>query len=64
MRRFSLFAAVTLFLAGAASADEMSFPKLIPAEIPGAPRLSEPFLVMGGDKPILTEKHGLAAPAL
>ena len=49
---------------GSAHADEMSFPKLMPVAIPGAPSLSEPFLVMGGDKPILTEKHGLAAPAL
>lgn len=64
MRRFSLFVAVTFLCAGTIHADEMSFPKLMPAEIPGAPRLSEPFLVMGGDKPVLTEKHGLAAPAL
>ncbi len=43
---------------------EMNFPELQPAEIPGAPRLGEPFLVMAGDQPVLTEKHGLAAPAL
>ena len=36
----------------------------MPADIPGAPRLGAPFLVMAGDKPVLTEKHGLAAPAL
>ena len=49
---------------GSAHADEMSFPKLMPVAIPGAPSLSEPFLVMAGDGPVLTEKHGLAAPAL
>ncbi|WP_446830160.1 FG-GAP repeat domain-containing protein [Candidatus Foliamicus sp.] len=43
---------------------ETSFPKLTPAEIPGAPKLGEPFLVMAGGKPVLTEKHGLVAPAL
>ena len=64
MRRFSPFVAVTFLIAGATHADELSFPKLMPAEIPGAPMLSEPFLVMAGDKPVLTEKHGLAAPAL
>ena len=47
-----------------ANADEMSFPELMPAEISGAPMLGEPFLVMAGDRPVLTEKHGLAAPAL
>ena len=64
MRRCSVVAAVFFFLAGTASADEMSFPKLLPAEVPGAPKLGEPFLVMAGDKPVLTEKHGLASPAL
>ena len=42
----------------------MSFPNIVGANIPGAPRLEQPFLVMAGDKPVLTEKHGLAAPAL
>lgn len=64
MRRFSLFVAVTFLCAGTIHADEMSFPRLMPAAIPGAPSLSEPFLVMAGDRPVLTEKHGLAAPAL
>ena len=64
MRRFSLIAVVATVLALSASADEMSFPKLMPADVPGAPKLGEPFLVMAGVKPVLTEKHGLAAPAL
>ena len=64
MRRNSLFLIGTLLVASVAYADEMSFPKLEPADIPGAPKLGEPFLVMAGDKPVLTEKHGLAAPAL
>ena len=64
MRRNSLLLIGTLLAASAGYADEMSFPKLEPMEIPGAPKLSEPFLVMAGDQPVLTEKHGLAAPAL
>ncbi len=64
MRRNMLLLIGTLLVAGAANADEMSFPALKPADIPGAPTLGEPFLVMAGDKPVLTEKHGLAAPAL
>ncbi len=43
---------------------ETSFPKLKPADIPDAPKLGDPFMVMAGGKPVLTEKHGLAAPAL
>ena len=64
MRRNSLLVIGTLLAANSAYAGEMSFPKLKPANIPGAPKLSAPFLVMAGDKPVLTEKHGLAAPAL
>ena len=64
MRRNSLLLIGTLLAASVGYADEMSFPKLEPMEIPGAPKLSEPFLVMAGDQPVLTEKHGLAAPAL
>jgi hypothetical protein len=45
-------------------ADEMDFPEILDAGIPGAPKLGQPFLVTGGSNPILTEKHGLAAPAL
>lgn len=40
------------------------FPELKFADIPGAPELSEPFLVMGSTKPVMAEKHGLSAPAL
>ena len=43
---------------------EMQFPEIIGADIPGAPMLQQPMLVMGGDTPVITEKHGLAAPAL
>ena len=64
MRRNRLLLIGTLVAAGATYADEMSFPALMPADIPGAPKLSAPFLVMAGEKPVLTEKHGLAAPAL
>lgn len=60
----TLIVTAALAFTGAANADEMSFPKLMPVDVAGAPQLSEPFLVMGGDKPVLTEKHGLAAPAL
>lgn len=43
---------------------EMKFPEIVGAAIPGAPKLQAPMLVMAGDAPVLTEKHGLAAPAL
>ena len=46
------------------NSDEMSFPEYSATDIPGAPVLQAPFLVFAGDKPVLTEKHGLAAPAL
>ena len=45
-------------------ADEMDFPEFEGASIEGAPTLEAPFLVTGGKSPVLTEKHGLAAPAL
>ncbi len=45
-------------------ADETDFPEIVGANIPGAPELGRPILAMGSTKPILTEKHGLAAPAL
>ena len=64
MHRFCLIAVAATFLSGAAGADEMRFPELMPADIPGAPVLGDPFMVMAGDGPVLTEKHGLAAPAL
>ncbi|MCY3883505.1 MAG: protein-disulfide reductase DsbD family protein [Gammaproteobacteria bacterium] len=48
----------------AAVADEMSFPDVMGTSVEGAPDLSKPVLVMGGELPIKTEKHGLAAPAL
>ena len=43
---------------------ELNFPQFTSTPIPGASELKRPFLVMGGDMPVLTEKHGLAAPAL
>lgn len=39
------------------------FPELRFANIPGAPKLQKPFLVMGSTKPVMAEKHGLAGPA-
>ncbi|MCY3605778.1 MAG: FG-GAP-like repeat-containing protein [Gammaproteobacteria bacterium] len=64
MKKLHIFGLGLVLSIGAAHADEMSFPKLMPVAIPGAPSLSEPLLVMAGDVPVLTEKHGLAAPAL
>lgn len=43
---------------------EMGFPEFIQPDIKGAPKLSDPMLVMGSTKPVMTAKHGLAAPAL
>ena len=64
MRRIHTLIVAAAFACAAVQADEMSFPKLMPADIAGAPKLGEPFLVMAGNQPVLTEKHGLAAPAL
>lgn len=64
MHRIYALTIAAAFACAAAQADEMSFPNLMPADIPGAPKLAEPFLVMAGNQPVLTEKHGLAAPAL
>lgn len=52
------------FLSSAVVADEMSFPEIEGATVEGAPNLQAPFLVMGGESPVKSEKHGLAAPAL
>ena len=59
-----LLLATALTLAGQLAADEKSFPEILDAGIPGTPKLGQPILVTGGTEPILTEKHGLAAPAL
>ena len=57
-------AALAVLVAASAAADETSFPEILDAGIPGTPKLGQPILVTGDTKPILTEKHGLAAPAL
>ena len=59
-----LLLATALTIAGQLAADETSFPEILDAGIPGTPKLDQPILVTGATKPILTEKHGLAAPAL
>ena len=53
-----------LLIGGVGAADETSFPRILDPGIPGTPALGQPFLVKGDAKPVLTEKHGLAAPAL
>ena len=64
MDRITLGFLVGVFSLGVV-ADEMSFPELLDAGIAGTPKLSAPFLVTTTDgKPVLTEKHGLIAPAL
>ena len=42
----------------------MGFPEFVQPEIKGAPKLSDPMLIMGATKPVMTAKHGLASPAL
>ena len=59
-----LLAACAVTAGGHLTADETSFPEILDAGIPGTPKLGQPILVTGSSKPILTEKHGLAAPAL
>jgi len=39
-------------------------PELVATKIPGAPALSAPQLVMGATGPVVTDKHGLASPAM
>src|SRR5690554_3228340 len=55
---------------GAQTANKLSesynaihFPQLIYTEIKGAPRLSDPILVMGETKPVMGEGMGWASPA-
>lgn len=38
-------------------------PEIINANIPGAPKLEKPLLIMAGDKPIDAKGNGIAAPA-
>ncbi|WP_303318440.1 VCBS repeat-containing protein [Flavivirga abyssicola] len=40
------------------------FPELIQADIPGAPKLGNPQLIMGASKPVMGEGMGWAAPAI
>lgn len=40
-----------------------SFPDLIMTNIPGAPKLGKPILIVGSKYPVIGEGHGLAAPA-
>ena len=60
----SITLVVAVMACSSVLADEMSFPTIVGAEVANAPRLQQPFLVMAGTGPVLTEKHGLAAPAL
>ena len=62
--RETLFLTVALTSSSCLVADEMDFPEILDAGIPGSPKLGQPFLVTGDTNPVLTEKHGLAAPAL
>lgn len=69
MKKQLLIAAIAVTAAVGAQAAEvhkgpMGFPEFEQPTIKGAPKLQRPFLVMGGTKPVLTEKHGLVAPAL
>ncbi len=50
--------------ANAQNRGAMGFPGLTFTNIEGAPKLANPFLVMGETKPLMAEKHGLGAPAL
>lgn len=42
----------------------LGFPEFVQPEIAGAPKLERPFMVMGDEQPVKTQKHGLIAPAL
>jgi len=56
--------ALALFLSGQALVAQTRFPALVNTPIPGAPVLGAPQLIMGSTKPVMGEKHGLAAPAI
>lgn len=64
MTKQALCGLVAMAWVAPALAGERDFPPIVGADIPGAPRLAPPVLVMAGEQPVLTEKHGLAAPAL
>ena len=64
MIKQALCSVIAIACVAPALAGERDFPPIVGADIPGAPRLTPPMLVMAGDQPVLTEKHGLAAPAL
>lgn len=62
MLRFRTLILVTL--AGCVVAQSPAdFPRLTNAGIQGAPKLSQPSLVMGSTRPVMGGQHGLAAPA-
>ena len=48
MRRNGLVAIAAVIGLGVVQADEMSFPNRVPVDIPGAPKLGAPFLLMAG----------------
>ncbi len=65
MKFKTLYLTVALSISTIALGDEMSFPELLDVGIAGTPKLAPPILLKTTeDMPILTEKHGLAAPAL
>ena len=66
MKNIKRLALGGLFLASSlmtAQQGPEDFPPLKFTNIPGAPKLQKPFLVMGATKPVMSEKHGLAGPA-
>lgn len=50
--------------AAALAGDPKDFPELVNADIPGAPKLGKPILIMGTTGPVKSEGWGWAAPAV
>ena len=55
---------ITINLSAQNERGPLGFPELEFEHIEGAPKLNNPILIMGETKPVMTEKHGLCAPAL
>jgi len=64
MKKQIVFAIILFMSAMQILQAQEKFPELIFADIPGVSKLHMPFLVKGSTRPVMAERHGLAAPAL
>lgn len=64
MSRLAPLVPLVLFATGLSAQGPGEFPALQNADIPGAPRLRSPRLILGETRPVEGLFHGLAAPAV